>query len=180
YWYIIDDIERNSNPYHKRYYTFQIPPIRRFFAEHCNKAKTYFDACLGGYMSNKSSNFCTTRFQKLKQLFNGRKVLIVAGETVFKNITHDFFDNVKQKEILLAPRINAWSKFDEILQKILTYPKDFVVALILGPTTTVLAYELSKLGRTAYDIGHTPKDYDAFLKNADRSSAAIAKFYAAD
>lgn len=180
YWYIIDDIERNSNPYHKRYYTFQIPPIRRFFAEHCNKEKTYFDACLGGYMSNKSSDFCKTRFQKLKQLFNGRKVLIVAGETVFKNITHDFFDNVKQKEILLAPRINAWSHFDEILQKILTYPKDFVVALILGPTATVLAYELSKLGRTAYDIGHVPKDYDAFMKNADRSSAAIAKFYAAD
>ena len=180
YWYIRDDIERNSNPYHKRYYTFNIPPFRKFFAEHCDESKTYVDACLGGYMSNKSLEFCAERFQKLKTLFNGRKVLVVAGETVFKNITHDFFDGATYKEILLAPRINAWRHFDEIFNKILTYPEDMVVALILGPTATVLAYELSKRGRIAYDIGHVPKDYDAFMKNADRSSAAIQKFYAAD
>lgn len=131
-------------------------------------------------MSNKSLEFCAERFQKLKTLFNGRKVLVVAGETVFKNITHDFFDGATHKEILLAPRINAWRHFDEIFNKILSYPEDMVVALILGPTATVLAYELSKRGRIAYDIGHVPKDYDAFMKNADRSSAAIQKFYAAD
>ena len=180
YWYIRDDIERNGNPYHKRYYTFNIPPIRKFYEEHYNPNKTYIDACLGGYMSNKSAAFCEERFNKLKTLFNGRKVLIVAGETVFNNITYDFFDGAIQKEILLAPRINAWRHFDEIMEKTLTYPKDFIVALILGPTATVLAYELSKRGRTAYDIGHVPKDYDAFLKNADRSAGAIAKFYAAD
>ena len=180
YWYIRDDIERNSNPYHKRYYTFNIPPFRKFFAEHCDESKTYVDACLGGYMSNKSLEFCAERFKKLKMLFNGRKVLVVAGETVFKNITHDFFDGATQKELLLAPRINAWRHFDEIFNKILTYPEDMIVALILGPTATVLAYELSKRGRIAYDIGHLPKDYDAFMKNADRSSAAVQKFFAAD
>ena len=180
YWYIRDDIERNANPYHKRYYTFQIPPIRKFFAEHCNKSKTYIDACLGGYMSNKSFAFCEERFKKLKTLFQDKKLLIVAGETVFNNITYDFFDNVAHKEILHAPRINAWSQFDLIMKKILAYPKDFLIVLILGPTATVLAYELSKLGYTAYDVGHIAKDYDAFMKKADRSAGAIAKFYAAD
>jgi len=180
YWYFRDDIERNANPYHRRYYTFQIPPIRKFFAEHCNKNKTYIDSCLGGYMSNKSLAFCEERFNQLKKLFQNRKLLIVAGETVFNNITYDFFDVATQKEFLFAPRVNAWSQFDSIMEKILTYPKDFLITLILGPTATVLAYELSKLGYTAYDIGHVPKDYDAFRKNADRSAGAIAKFYAAD
>lgn len=180
YWYFNEDMERRNNPYHKQYYTFQIPPIRQFFAEHCNKNKTYIDACLGGYMSQKSVAFCKKRFKKLQTLFANKKLLIVAGETVFKNISHDFFANAAQKEFLFAPRINAWAHFDSIMQRILTYPKDFLVVLILGPTATVLAYELSKLGYVAYDTGHVPKDYDAFMKNADRSAGAIAKFYATD
>lgn len=180
YWYIRDDIERNDNPYHKRYYTLQIPPIRKFFAEHCNRNKTYLDACLGGYMSNKSLAFCAERFEQLKTLFRNKKLLIVAGETVFNNLTHDFFEEAAQKEFLFAPRVNAWTQYEAIKEQILSYPKNFLVTLILGPTATVLAYELSKAGYTAYDIGHVPKDYDAFKKNADRSAGAIAKFYAAD
>lgn len=66
------------------------------------------------------------------------------------------------------------------MQEILKYPQNYLVGLILGLTATVLAYELSNLGYFAYDIGHLPKDYDAFMKKAARSAEAIAKFYVPD
>ena len=180
YWYIKDDIYRYNNERLKRWYTFDVPKYRNFFTEHCNKSKTYMDACIGVYMSHKSLDDCENHFKKLKTLFKDKKVVIVAGETVFNNIKYDFFSETAHKEIIKAPRINAYRLFDQIMEKLLTYSKDHIFVFILGPTATVAVYELSKHGYTAYDIGHVVKDYDAFMKRADRSSEAIAKFYAPD
>ena len=180
YWYILDEPERNTNPVHYRFYTFNVPQYREFYKAHCNKNKIYVDSCLGGYMSQKSLEFCQKRFDKLKTLFTDKKLVIVAGETVFDNIQYDFFESAAEKEFVFAPRVNAFRHFNEIIEKLLKYPKDYLMVLILGPTATVLAYELSKRGYVSYDIGHVPKDYDAFMKRADRSAEAISKFYAPD
>lgn len=180
YWYPLDDVERNTNEYHKRYYIFNIPPYRKFYNEHLSRKKFYIDACLGGYMSQKSLQFCEERFDLLKTLFRGKKLVFVAGETVFRDITYDFFAEAAEKKFISAPRINAWKFFAQIMELCLTYPKDYTFVLILGPTATVLAYELSKHGYTAYDVGHLAKDYDAFMKGADRSADAIAKFFSPD
>lgn len=180
YWYILDEPERSTNPVHYRFYTFNVPQYREFYKAHCNKEKIYATSNLGGYMSQKSLEFCEERYNQLKTLFKDKKLVIVAGETVFDNIKYDLFEYASKKEFVFAPRVNAFKKFHEILEKLSTYPKDCVMVLILGPTATVLAYELSKCGYVSYDIGHLPKDYDAFMKRADRSAEAISKFYAPD
>ena len=41
-----------------------------------------------------------------------------------------------------------------------------LVLIALGPTATVLAYDLSNLGYQAIDIGHTDIQYELFLRNA--------------
>ena len=44
--------------------------------------------------------------------------------------------------------------------------KKHLVLIALGPTATVLAYDLSNLGYQAIDIGHTDIQYELFLRNA--------------
>ena len=180
YWYFKDDAERNKSDHQRRWMALSVPQYRDFFAANCNRNKIYIDSCIGAYMSQKSDQACMERFNELQSLFVGKNVVIVAGETVFKNLKYDFFSVTAQRELIHAPRVNAYSVFDKIMDKLLTYPKDTIFALILGPTATVLAYELSAHGYTAYDVGHVAKDYDAFMRKADRSSAATAAFYAPD
>ena len=44
--------------------------------------------------------------------------------------------------------------------------KNILVLISLGPTATVLACDLSKLGYQALDIGHMDIQYELFLRNA--------------
>ena len=41
----------------------------------------------------------------------------------------------------------------------MTFDKEYLVLLSLGPCATVLAYDLSKKGYQALDIGHLPNSY---------------------
>ena len=38
----------------------------------------------------------------------------------------------------------------------------------MGPTATVLAYDLTKYGYQAVDIGHTDIEYELYLRNATK------------
>ena len=54
-------------------------------------------------------------------------------------------------------------------------PKDRLMIVVLGPTATVLAYDLAKAGYQALDIGHLGKAYD-WLKR--KETIVIGKFFA--
>ena len=62
----------------------------------------------------------------------------------------------------------------------MTYSKDHILCFVLGPTATVLTYELSQQGYIAYDIGHMAKDYNAFMNKEPRTPENSAKFFAPD
>ena len=96
-------------------------------------------------------------------------------------MNYDVFEEAAHKEIIFAPRINAWSTYKQIMKKALTYSKDTILCFILGPTATVLAYELSQKGYVAWDIGHMAKDYDRFRKSKSRGNeSAWDDFFAPD
>jgi hypothetical protein len=46
--------------------------------------------------------------------------------------------------------------------------KNILILIALGPTATVLSYDLSRLGYQAIDIGHIDIEYEWFLKNATK------------
>ena len=48
----------------------------------------------------------------------------------------------------------------------MTVNKKCLVLYALGPTATVLAYDLSHLGYQAIDFGHIDIQYELFLRNA--------------
>ena len=46
--------------------------------------------------------------------------------------------------------------------------KNKLILIALGPTATVLSYDLNKLGYQAIDIGHADIEYEWYLRKAKK------------
>lgn len=119
-------------------------------------------------------------YEDIMQLWKNRNITIICGDRVFKNIKNNIFDCANSVEYQYAPTENAFEKYDEILERAKTISKDRLVIIILGPTATVLAYDLALLGYQALDLGHIAKSYDAFCKGIEMNQENISKFFAKD
>ncbi len=104
----------------------------------------------------------------LKQIWQDRNLIFVEGEKTRLGVGNDFFDNAKSIRRILGPSKNAFDKYDEIKKAILeNAKKDDLVICALGPTATVLAYDLSEQMQIL-DLGHIDIEYEWFLRHADK------------
>ena len=72
---------------------------------------------------------------------------------------------------------NAFERYNEIFESVKKYGKNKTIILALGPTATILAYDLSKLeGYTAVDLGHIDIEYEWFLRGVKKRKAIPGKF----
>lgn len=104
------------------------------------------------------------RFKRLKQIWQDEEVLIVEGELTRMGVGNDLFENAKSIQRVIAPNVNAYNKYCEIFECTKLYGKDKLILIALGPTATVLAYDLAKEGYWALDIGHLDLEYEWYLK----------------
>ena len=74
--------------------------------------------------------------------------------------------NSKSIKRIICPAKHAFRVYDKILKAILTIDKSHLVLIALGPTASVMAYDLCNLGYQAVDIGHADIQYELFLRNA--------------
>lgn len=95
----------------------------------------------------------------LRNLWNGRDLLIVTGKNSRFVLSPELFDNIKSNEFIYGLSENAFVQYEELLNRIKSHSKDKLVLLAMGPTATVLAYDLAKEGYQAIDIGHLPSCY---------------------
>lgn len=146
-------------------------PVRR---------KQYIDTGFNQvYQTYSSMNFAAY-YEKVRKLFEQKKLTIIAGEGILDKLTYDVFDLAKEKEYLYGPATDAFSAYDEILEKARRIDKDRLICVILGPASKVLIRDLMQEGYTAWDIGHLAKDYDSYRKRLGRTKEEIASFYAPD
>lgn len=165
-----------------KFYRIYGTQYRRFFLSVCDKENTYLDACcFGGYFRlNKDYDF-ENLYERNKQLFCNKRIAVVMGSGLIKKLKYDVFEYAIEKIIIEAPSVNAFSEYNSLIEKVVnTVPKDYIVCLILGQTATVMAADLSDYGYIAWDIGHLPKDYNAYMLNTERSSEAIKSYWKAD
>ena len=118
-------------------------------------------------------------FAKFRKIWEGRDVVIITGKTVFDKITHNIFDNAKSVEYIYGPSMNAFSEYDDILNKALTIDKNKIVISILGPTAKPLSYDLALEGYQALDLGHIAKSYDLYIKGIKTNDKNV-NFYRPD
>ena len=66
--------------------------------------------------------------------------------------------------------------YEEIFKEITKQDKSKLILIALGPTATVLAYDLSKAGYQAIDIGHIDIEYEWFLQGAKNKCPVKYKY----
>ena len=91
-------------------------------------------------------------------------------------IGNDLFDNVKSIKRILCPAKNAFDKYDAILAECEKQSKDKLFLIALGPTATVLAYDLANLGYWALDVGHIDICYEWKLRGGKGKVAIPGKY----
>lgn len=115
-------------------------------------------------------------FPKIKQLWQKQDILIVEGEKTCLGVGNDLFDNVNSIKRILCPAVNAFDRYDEILQSVLDLHQNELVILALGPAATVLAYDLAVSGIRTLDLGHVDIEYEWYLRKTTSKVAIPGKY----
>lgn len=128
------------------------------------------------YIVKKDKTECEELFEFNKKIWNGQKVLIVEGANTCLGIGNDLMNNAAQIERIIAPPQNAFEKYNKILDIVCRYAQEKLVLVALGPTATVLAYDLAHRGYWAIDIGHIDIEYEWFKLHADKKIPIKGKY----
>lgn len=115
------------------------------------------------YSGYRSDKYSEKIFTLLKELWADKDIIFVEGEQTRLGVGNDLFSNAKSIKRILCPAKNAFDVYDKILNTTASCWKHELVILALGPTATVLASDLSKLGIQALDLGHIDIQYEWFL-----------------
>ncbi|MGZ0017179.1 SP_1767 family glycosyltransferase [Yeosuana sp. AK3] len=134
------------------------------------KNKQYFNNGISRFYSpildkNKSEIY----LQLLKKIWENKSIIIIEGEKSRLGVGNDLFDNSKNIERIICPPENAFDKYDEIIDSIKGLDKEKLVLIALGPTATVLSYDLHNIGFWAIDIGHVDIEYEWYKMGASEA-----------
>lgn len=99
-------------------------------------------------------------FIELKRIWEGRDCIFVEGFQTRMGVGNDLFDNACSIARILCPAENAFDHYEEIYHEVLKQPKNRLILIALGPTASVLAYDLALQGYQAVDIGHADLCYE--------------------
>lgn len=121
------------------------------------------------------------RFNALKAIWKGKAIIIVEGCLSRLGVGNDLFAACDSIQRILCPAEHAFDCYDAILEASIDagnkIGRDNVVFVIaLGPTATVLAFDLYKQGFQAMDLGHVDNDYEYFLHHATERYAIPGKY----
>lgn len=147
---------------------------RRFFYDYSrekiysllNMEKQYYNAYVFRPYCFVNEKNPSEVFKLIKNIWENRDIVIIEGEYTRMGVGNDLFDNAKSISRIITLNNNAFSKYDEILSEALNLDKNKLVLIALGPTATVLAYDLACKGYQAIDLGHLDIEYEHYLLHA--------------
>lgn len=154
----------------KMFWLFYIINNHASYVTELNLKKQYYDACFSRpYIRYKKKNnqISEELFRNIKKIWDHKDILLVEGEFSRLGVGNDLFQNANTIKRILCPSKNAFSKYNEILSAVKKHYHQELVLIALGPTATVLSYELMENGMRAIDLGHIDLEYEWYLKKAD-------------
>ena len=155
------------NTYGEHFWTWFMANNRVRWTSYLKQGKQYYNTNMTRlYMDYKDKSKCASWFQLLKKVWEEREILIIEGEKTRLGVGNDLFENVKSIQRILAPAVNAFGEYEKIFQSACEFGKGKLILIALGPTATILAYDLAKAGYQAIDVGHVDVEYEWFLMGA--------------
>lgn len=148
-------------------YWYTIDYCRKFFLKHINFERQYLCATVNAVTTVANGTKCTWAplvYKTLREVWKGKDIVLIRGNNsqIYKA---DVYDTARTQRIIYAPRYHSWSSYNELRRQALSEDPHSLFILACGPACKVLAYELTKAGRRALDMGHLAKDYDVLYGN---------------
>ena len=139
--------------------------FRNFVLTHAPLDKQYFATLISSPYATNTWTHCILFdqfYQTLRQVWKDKDLVILRGDNK-QEYQYDIFDTAHHQSIYYAPRYQAWSAYKELKEKLMKENADQLFILSIGPTATVLTYDLHQAGRRAFDLGHLSKDYNDYM-----------------
>lgn len=116
---------------------------------------------------------------KRQKIWDNRDVVIVEGALTRFGAGNSLLDNACSVKRILCPSEGAFGKYQQILDTCCQFKENdnLLFILALGPTATVLAYDLAKEGYQAVDIGHFDIEYEWYLRGVKEHKVIIKGKY---
>ena len=169
-------LANNTNPYLVNYINknkFKLFNI-------INKNKIYYNSLITRFFSDSRLNKVEKKnyIMKFKQIWNNRNILIIEGEKTRLGIGNDLLNNCKSIKRIICPTKNAFNVFTKVYEfvKNLKLDMNILILISLGPTASVLSYELHKLGYQTLDFGHFDIQYEYFIRNVTKKIKISTKY----
>ena len=157
-------LERYTDEAARDIRTYLTKEVRKRHMELLDLSRQYYNAYLSRpYMIYRDKENAEKRFNQVKMIWDNEDILIVEGEYTRFGVGNDLLKNTKSIERIIVPSKNAFDKYDEIKRMVCKYGRDKLILSILGPTATVLAYDLAKENYWIIDIGQLDTEYEWFL-----------------
>lgn len=168
----------NLRPSSKEFWDYFTLRKGNDFHEFVSSNRLYIDTQLSRfYIIYNDKSQCAAQINLLKKIWDKRDVVIIEGAQSRTGVGNDLYDNVNSIQRIIGYSTNAFSHYDKMLVAVTrNVTPDKLILLSYGPTATILAYDLSKLGYQAIDIGHLDIEYEWFKQRATENIAIKGKF----
>lgn len=161
----------------KKFWSLYLLDNRRKIHRLLNPKYRYYDAQITRiYVNRKNKNDSCGYFDQWKALWSGKDILLVEGVSSRFGAGNDLFDGANSVQRILCPAQNAFDCYDEIMDTVTCCGKQKLVLLVLGPTATALAYDLSRNGIWAIDSGNLDMEYEWSKIHAKKQVAIQGKY----
>ena len=142
--------------------------FRKKYEKYCVKHYQYYDAFFSRlyYMYN-NRELSRKRFEKIKQIWNNRDVVVIESKTAHTGVDNDLLSATHSVRRIICPESNAWSVYEKLLEKALQYEKNTIFLISAGATAKPLVVDLTKEGYRALDIGSLDMEYQWYLMKAE-------------
>jgi glycosyltransferase family protein len=172
-YYSMENLTRKSKLTWTSHIVWTYPHLKKYF----NLSKTYYNSSMTRpYVNYADKSVCRNYFEKLKSIWEGREILLIEGEKSRLGVGNDLFNQASKIERILAPSINAFSIYNKLLEEVLKHFKSKLILIALGPTATILAYDLAKSGYQALDIGNVDIEYEWYLLGTNKKVRIPCKY----
>lgn len=162
-YHSIENLTRDSTETWKSQISWIYPRLKKYL----KPEKIYYNSSMTRpYAHYQDKSVSKIYFEKLRQLWQNKEILLIEGEKSRLGVGNDLFSTAKSVERILAPKHNAFTRYNEIVSYVKLQDRNKLVLLALGPTATVMAYDLAKVGFQALDIGNVDIEYEWYLRGA--------------
>lgn len=156
---------------------YMMPDVREEIMSYIDMQYIYGDAYVSRpYILYNDHSQADRVFRLFKQLWKDRNILIVEGKYSRLGVANDLFDSAKSVRRIICPEKNVFSIYDKVKECIIENTNNGDLVLVsLGPTATLLAYELTFDNIQTIDIGQIDNEYEWFLMKASTRKQICGK-----